>query len=192
MFDPKGSAFHLFEQAPHLLCPIVRNVEDAAANLEWLVGEMQRREENSILRPRIVLLLDELADLLMQGGRNLEDNLTRIVQRGRSAGISVIACTQKPTSSAVGSLVKANFPVRLVGKVTSAVEAHVASGVAGSGAEKLAGRGDFILIAGGERIRLQIAHLPNSDDGEFRTRVSSWPVTAPSLRFQIGNLARVN
>ncbi len=169
--DPKGNAFGFFQHTPHLLFPIVKNVDDAGASLEWLVQEMQRREENGIMRPCLVLLLDELADLLMQGGQELEGNLTRLVQRGRSAGISVIACTQKPTSSAVGSLVKANFPVRLVGKVTSAVEAHVASGVAGTDAEKLAGRGDFILVAAGEKIRLQIAHLPPRDYAEFDARM---------------------
>ncbi len=168
--DPKGSAFKLFEHLPHLLCPVIKNIEDALAHLEWLVTEMERREENRVSRPRIILLLDELADLLMQGGREVENQLTRLVQRGRSAGISVIACTQKPTSAAVGSLVKANFPVRLVGKVTSAMEAHVATGLSGTGAEKLSGRGDFILIAGGEKLRLQIAHLPATDYAEFRAR----------------------
>ncbi len=176
--DPKGTSFKLLEHLPHLLCPIIKNIEDAIANLEWLVDEMQRREANEIARPRIVLAIDELADLLMQGGREVENNLTRLVQRGRSAGISVIACTQKPTSSAVGSLVKANFPVRLVGKVTSASEALVASGVAGSGAEKLAGRGDFILISGGNKFRLQVAHLPSEDYGAFRANVLRLPALA--------------
>lgn len=170
VIDPKGSGFNFFQRAPHLLCPIVKNVEDAGASLEWLVQEMQRREENGITRPCLVLVLDELADLLMQGGQESEGNLTRLVQRGRSAGISVLACTQKPTSSAVGSLVKANFPVRLVGKVTSAVEALVASGIAGTDAEKLAGRGDFVLVAAGEKIRLQIAHLPAADYAAFDAR----------------------
>lgn len=169
--DPKASEFRMFEHAPHLLCPIVKNVEDAIANLEWLVEEMTRRQEQMITRPRIVLLIDELADLLMQGGAQVEDHLTRLVQRGRSAGISVIACTQKPAASVLGSLVTANFPVRLVGKVTSATEALVASGVAQSGADKLGGRGDFLLIANGERIRVQIAHLPASDYDAFRARV---------------------
>lgn len=190
--DPKGSAFAPFEHSPHMLCPIIRNVEDAAANLEWLVDEMQRREESETKQPRLVLLLDELADLLIQGGKSLEENLTRIVQRGRSAGISVIACTQKPTSSAVGSLVKANFPVRLVGKVTSAVEAHVASGVAGSGAEKLSGRGDFVLIAGGEKVRMQVAHLPHSDYAAFHERLRGRPAQERSMRAQLGNMLRVH
>lgn len=190
--DPKGKAFGLFEHSPHLLCPIIRNVQDAGANLEWLVGEMQRREQMGIRQPRIVLLLDELADLLIQGGRPLEEDLTRIVQRGRSAGISVIACTQKPTSSAVGSLVKANFPVRLVGKVTSAVEAHVASGVAGSGAEKLAGRGDFVLIAGGEKVRMQVAHLPQSDYATFHEHLNARPAQDHSIRSHFTSMLHVH
>ncbi len=169
--DPKGNAFKVFEQLPHLLCPIIKNVEDAVANLEWLVDEMQRREAAEANRPRIVLVIDELADLLMQGGAEVEQFITRLVQRGRSAGIVVIACTQKPTSDAVGSLVKANFPARLVGKVTSASEAHVATGLAGTGAEKLSGRGDFLLIAGGDRLRVQIALLAPNDAQGFRSLV---------------------
>ncbi|MGB8644739.1 MAG: DNA translocase FtsK [Anaerolineae bacterium] len=171
--DPKGSSFKFCEQLPHLLCPIIKNVEDAAANLEWLVEEMQRREDHQANRPRIVLLLDELADLLMQGGREVEQHLTRLVQRGRSAGIVVIACTQKPTTSAVGSLVKGNFPARLVGKVTSATEALVAAGLPGTGAEKLSGRGDFLLVAGGNQLRLQIAYLSQTDAQEMHNRMAS-------------------
>jgi len=180
--DPKASEFRVFEQSPHLLCPIIKNVEDAIANLEWLVEEMTRRQEQMITRPRIVLLIDELADLLMQGGAEVENYLTRLVQRGRSAGISVIACTQKPTASVLGSLVKANFPVRLVGKVTSANEALVASGVAQSGAEKLAGRGDFLLIANGEKIRVQIARLAPDAYDAFRAQMLG--VSASRVRLQ--------
>jgi DNA segregation ATPase FtsK/SpoIIIE, S-DNA-T family len=187
--DPKGTGYRAFDHSPHLLFPIVNNVDDASANLDWLKEEMQRRESRRVLHPKLVVLIDELADLLMQGGRMLESSLTRVVQRGRSAGISVIACTQKPTSTAVGSLVKANFPVRLVGKVTSAVEAHVATGVAGSGAEQLVGRGDFILIAGGDRIRLQVARLPNGDIAELRSRVTGRPILPASIRHLSGMLA---
>jgi S-DNA-T family DNA segregation ATPase FtsK/SpoIIIE len=172
IIDPKGSEFQLFEHLPHLLCPIIRNVEDAVANLEWLVEEMTRRQEQASVRPRILLLIDEMADLIMQGGDEVESYLTRLVQRGRSAGISVIACTQKPTAAVLGSLVKANFPVRLVGKVTSANEALVAAGLAQSGAEKLAGRGDFLLVANGEKHRVQVAHLAASDYDAFRSRIA--------------------
>lgn len=175
--DPKASEFRQFEHLPHLLCPIIKNVDDAVANLEWLVEEMTRRQEQMIVRPRIVLVIDELADLMLQGGGEVEEYLTRLVQRGRSAGISVIGCTQKPTASILGGLVKANFPVRLVGKVTSANEALIASGIAQSGAEKLMGRGDFLLIANGEKIRLQMAHLSPNDYDRFRQHILGTPTT---------------
>lgn len=178
IIDPKASDFRAFQVAPHLLCPIVENVNDARERLEWLVEEMERRQasnspsrsERGIKRPLVVALIDELADLLIQGGSAMEDLLARLVQRGRSAGICVVGCTQKPTAGVLGTLVKANFPVRLVGKVTSAHEALVAAGVAKSGAENLAGRGDFLLIANGETMRVQIAHLPTSDDDAFRLK----------------------
>lgn len=168
--DPKASDFHAFETASHLLCPIVENVKDARERLQWLAEEMERRQSERVSRPRVVLLIDELADLLMQGGSDLENLLARLIQRGRSAGICVVGCTQKPTAGVLGTLVKANFPVRLVGKVTSAHEALVAAGVSKSGAETLAGRGDFLLIANGEKMRVQIAHLPTSDDDAFRLK----------------------
>jgi S-DNA-T family DNA segregation ATPase FtsK/SpoIIIE len=170
LVDPKGSDYRVFQSAPHLLCPIVSEVEDARDRLEWLADEMERRQKHNVSRPHLVLLIDELADLLMQGGGAMEEQLTRLVQRGRSAGISVVACTQKPTVGVLGTLVTGNFPVRLVGKVTGAHEALVAAGVAKSGAEQLTGRGDFILIANGEKLRVQIAHLPIADDPAFQSK----------------------
>ncbi len=173
LVDPKGNAFRAFEGLPHLLCPIIKTVHDSITWLRWLEAEMERRQSEDITRPRIVLVLDELADLLMQGGPEVQVHLTRLAQRGRSAGISILACTQKPTSGAIGTLVKANFPVRLVGKVTSAEEARVASGLAGTGAEKLAGRGDFILVAGGERVRFQAAYLAPEEYASFHEAIRS-------------------
>jgi S-DNA-T family DNA segregation ATPase FtsK/SpoIIIE len=171
LIDPKGSDFAGFADVPHLLCPIVQDVKTARERLEWLTDEMARRQATRMNCPRIVVMIDELADLLMQGGSALEAPVTRLVQRGRSAGIAVIACTQKPTARVLGNLVAANFPARLVGKVTSAHEALVASGIAKSGAEKLAGRGDFLLLANGEKTRVQIAHLPRADDDALRQKI---------------------
>lgn len=170
IIDPKASDFRGFGELPHLLCPIVQDAETAQERFDWLVDEMTRRQQARVKRPRIVVMIDELADLLMQGGGALEELLTRLVQRGRSAGISIIGCTQKPTAGVLGNLVTANFPVRLVGKVTSAHEALVAAGVAKSGAEKLAGRGDFLLIANGEKTRVQIAWLPRTEDDALRQK----------------------
>jgi S-DNA-T family DNA segregation ATPase FtsK/SpoIIIE len=89
--------------------------------------------------------------------------LLRLLQRGREAGIHVVACTQKPSAAALNGLILANFPTRLVGKVASATDARVASGIAGTGAEKLAGRGEFLLVALGQAIRFQSAWLAAED-----------------------------
>ena len=163
LFDPKAHGFAAFAALPHLLFPIVSDVDEMAGRLGYLVAEMERRDRDRIERPRIVIVIDELADVLQSCGSAVEGLLTRLVQRGRSAGLSVVACTQKPTASAVGTLMRANFPVRLVGRVTSADDARVAAGIGGTGAEKLAGRGDFLLIAGGQVIRFQAAQTSARD-----------------------------
>ncbi len=163
LFDPKAHGFTPFARMPHLLFPIVSDGDEMVGRLGYLVAEMERRDRDRIERPRIVLVVDELADVLVSCGPEVEGLLTRLVQRGRSAGLSVVACTQKPTASAVGTLMRANFPVRLVGRVTSADDARVAAGIGGTGAEKLAGRGDFLLIAGGQVIRFQAAQASARD-----------------------------
>jgi len=91
--------------------------------------------------------------------------LTRLATRGREAGLHLVLCTQKPTAEAVGSLLRANLPCRLVGRVTSAQEAVVASGIKGTGAERLLGRGDFLLVAGGEVVRFQAGYVTGEEIG---------------------------
>jgi DNA segregation ATPase FtsK/SpoIIIE-like protein len=101
--------------------------------------------------------------------------MTRLVQRGRQAGIHVIACTQKPTAAVVGTLVKANFPARLVGAVVSPEDAKVATGVAGTGAERLSGRGDFLLLVRGEMVRLQAAYASTKDVDQIVNELCTQP-----------------
>lgn len=165
LFDPKLHGLAVFQNVPHLLFPIVADPDHTLVKMRYLVSEMERRSQLLIERPRIVIAIDELTDLLQVCGNELEALLLRLVQRGRSAGISLIACTQKPTARAVGSLVKANFPVRIVGRVASTDDARVAAGIGGTGAEKLAGRGDFLLIACGQIIRFQAAYVRFKDTG---------------------------
>jgi S-DNA-T family DNA segregation ATPase FtsK/SpoIIIE len=107
--------------------------------------------------------VDELADLLQTGGKEVEGLLTRLAQRGREAGIHLVACTQKPTAALIGGSMKANFPVRLVGAVASRDEARYATGLRESGAEKLEGKGDFLLVARGESVRFQAAWFGPED-----------------------------
>jgi DNA segregation ATPase FtsK/SpoIIIE, S-DNA-T family len=163
LIDPKRRGFQPLEKLPHVLNGVQDSVELASTCLRWLVREMERRDKEGISKPALIVAVDELADLIQTGGKEMEDRLTRIAQRGREAGIHLVACTQKPTASLIGGAMKANFPVRLVGAVASSDEARYASGVSGSGAEKLEGKGDFLLVAKGEAVRFQAAWLGPKD-----------------------------
>ena len=206
LIDPKGHAFGLFEGLSHLVRPIVRDVGEMTEALQSLVRLMERRDlslypppcsgEGGPQRrePSIVVVIDELADLLMMGGKPVQQALTRLTQRGRGAGIHIIAATQKPTSAVLGPLVKANFPVRLVGRVTSIEDARTATGWSGTGAERLLGRGDFLAVAEGRVVRFQVAHISPEEirevvvhlaQGETPPRQISlpWPVNRLTSAF---------
>lgn len=163
LIDPKGRAFDQLAGLPHLLKPIVTQPDEACASLAEMVRLMEVRDRNRVSDPHIVIFIDELADLVQSAGPAVLDHLARLVQRGREAGLHVVGATQKPSSAVLGPIIKANFPVRLVGRVTSAEDARVAAGIAGSGAEKLTGRGDFIAVTGPGTIRFQAAYLASSD-----------------------------
>jgi S-DNA-T family DNA segregation ATPase FtsK/SpoIIIE len=150
VIDPKGRGYEALWGLPHLKYPVLREVSEAAYVLSELVGLMIERDREGLREPRVVVAIDEMADLVMAGGAGVSRSIMRLTQRGREAGMHVIGCTQKPTAGAIGSLVKSNFPVRLVGSVVSAEDAKVASGLPGTGAEKLMGRGDFLLVVKGE------------------------------------------
>lgn len=162
LIDPKGRGYARLAGLPHMARPIATAPEEAVSMLEWLVKVMETRDQQKTSTPRLVCFIDELADLMMVAGRDMESLLTRLTQRGRSAGIHIVACTQKPTAAVIGSLVKGNFPVRIVGSVASPEDAKVATGIKQTGAEKLQGRGDFILITKGSKYRFQAA-CANSD-----------------------------
>lgn len=166
LVDPKGYALLPLADLPHVRM-VARTSEETAAALAWLVAEMERRGQGAL--PHIVLALDELAETIMVDA-NAVTMLTRLTQRGREAGIHVIAATQRPAATLIGGMVKANFPVRVVGSVASPEDAKLASGLAGTGAERLLGRGDFVLVAKGQMIRFQAAH---ADDAALAALVDS-------------------
>ncbi len=180
LIDPKGRSFEVLNRVPHLLSPVIHRVEEAVQVLQKLVVQMERRDHERSDRPRVVVAIDELSDLLQTGGVHIEGPLTRLVQRGREAGIHVIAATQKPSSKVMSGLIKSNFPTRLVGKVASADDARTAAGIGGTGAEKLGGRGEFLLIAEGQIIRFQAAWASHEDMqrliGEMRLPVPMLPL----------------
>jgi S-DNA-T family DNA segregation ATPase FtsK/SpoIIIE len=182
LVDPKGRGLMPFEGLPHLLLPVVTRVEDTLRALARVVAEMERRDLEGRSEPRLVVVLDELADLVQVGGREMEGLVTRLTQRGREAGIHVVACTQKPAASVIGSLVKSNFPVRLVGRVASPEDAKVAAGLAGTGAERLLGEGDFLVVAQGQVTRLQAAYVGEAEvrDLVAKKRNGARPVLVPA------------
>lgn len=183
LIDPKGRGLSALSGLPHLLCPPLTEVPQAVARLTWLVEEMERRDAQGINHPRLVVFIDELADLLMVSGKEMEFALTRLSQRGREAGVHVVACTQKPTAAVIGSLTKANFPVRLVGSVTSPEEAKVAAGVSGTGAERLQGRGDFLLVLKGQSTRFCAAYISLAEAQQVASSMQQAAGSTHALRF---------
>lgn len=165
MIDPKARGLSPLADLPHVWRGrgVIAGVDEAVALLDLLVAEMVRRDAAGCNLPRLVVAIDELADLLQSGGKGVAEALTRLTQRGREAGVHVVAATQRPAAALVGGLVKANFPVRLVGSVVSPEDAKVAAGVGGTGAERLLGRGDFLLVAKGQVIRFQAAYSGSTE-----------------------------
>jgi S-DNA-T family DNA segregation ATPase FtsK/SpoIIIE len=167
LIDPKRRAFGPLAGLPHLLRPVLSKPEEVSQTLQILVRLMLARDREGRVPvgadragdPRVVVVIDELADLMMMSDKQTPQLLARLAQRGREAGIHLIVCTQKPVSQVIGSLAKANFPVRLVGQVTSPEEAKVATGYAGTGAERLRGPGDFMAVTGGQVTRFQAAYI---------------------------------
>ena len=182
LIDPKGRGFTMFEKAPHLVRPIITDGK-AAVDLLWdLVKEMERRDHGHRSVPAIVIVIDELADLRMANGKDVEEALARLTQRGREAGIHVVVATQRPAATVVGGLVKANLPVRLVGAVGSPEDAKIATGIAQSGAERLKGRGDFLLVSRGETIRFQAAYVEETETRSIVERLQTPPSARSGIR----------
>lgn len=163
LIDPKRKGLAALESLPHLIAPVLSKPLAIQKMLERLVQEMEKRDAQQISTPHLVVVLDEAADLLLTGGPLLEQQLIRLAQRGRSAGIHLIMGTQNPSAQMFSPLLRANFPVRLVGKVSSATEARIATGLPGSKAELLLGKGDFLAVAAGKITRFQAAYLPAVD-----------------------------
>ncbi len=171
LIDPKRRGFEQLRSLPHVRGEIADTPECAVDLMRQLIAEMERRDRERVNHPAILLAIDELADLLQTGGKAVEAQIMRLAQRGREAGIHLVACTQKPTAALVNSAITANFPIRLVGSVASKDEARYATGISDSGAEKLRGKGDFLLIAKSESIRFQAAWVGEEDIQEIGKRV---------------------
>jgi S-DNA-T family DNA segregation ATPase FtsK/SpoIIIE len=165
MIDPKRVELTVYNGIPHLIAPVVVDVERALPVLQWATREMERRykefsklsarniesyNEKLLARgepvlPFIVILIDELADLMLSAPEDVERSICRLAQMARATGIHLVLATQRPSVDVVTGLIKANFPARIAFSVTSQVDSRVILDT--PGAEQLLGRGDMLFMA---------------------------------------------
>lgn len=191
MVDPKMVELSVYNGVPHLLSPVVTEVDKAAGVLYWAVKEMERRYSlcnkagaRDLIRyneylarrsekplPYIVIIVDEMADLMMAAPEEVEKHICRLAQMARAVGIHLIIATQRPSVDVITGLIKANFPARIAFAVTSQIDSRVILDT--PGAEQLLGRGDMLFMSpeGGKLERLQGTYL--SDD-EINRVVNYW------------------
>lgn len=175
MIDPKQVEMTAYKDLPHLYKPIVTSAADAVITLADACAEMDRRYKTlaasgykqladaSHLFPRLYIVIDELADLMLTSKNAVETSIVRIAQLGRAAGIHLIIATQRPTTNIITGLIKANIPLKIALAVSNTADSMTI--LNHGGAEKLTGRGDAIIKTPDsitER-RLQAAFTPDSD-----------------------------
>ena len=185
MVDPKMLELSMYDDIPHLLVPVVTSPHKAAKALAWAVYEMERRyhlmseakvrnlegynkaadssKDGEIERlPYIVIVIDELADLMMVAGKEVEQAICRIAQKARAAGLHLILATQRPSVDVITGLIKANLPSRLSFQVSSKIDSRTI--LDQMGAEQLLGQGDSLFVSGGrEIIRVHGAYVSDGD-----------------------------
>lgn len=159
LIDPKRVELSPFGRIPHLITPVVTDVKKAANALQWAVAEMERRYEvlekmgsrsldgynmrAETQMPYVVIVIDELADLMMQAGAKVEDSIVRLAQKARAVGIHLVVATQRPSVDVITGMIKANIPSRIAFAVSSQVDSRVI--LDGGGAEFLLGMGDMLF-----------------------------------------------
>lgn len=187
LIDPKVVEFKVFEGIPHLLIPIVTEAKKAAGALNWAVNEMMRRYNmfaevgandlksyNELAEsdgdiptmPQIVVFIDELADMMLVAGKEVEDSICRLAQMGRAAGMHLVVATQRPTTDVITGLIKANIPSRIALSVMSQVDSRTIIDMAG--ADKLLGNGDMLYMPIGtsKPVRIQGCFASTKDINE--------------------------
>jgi len=188
MIDPKMVELNVYNGIPHLLAPVVTDPKKAAQALKQVVSEMERRYEifsqngarniegyNALIDkmnaeekvhqrlPYIVVIVDELADLMMVASNEVEDAIMRLAQMARAAGIHMVIATQRPSVDIITGVIKANIPSRIAFSVSSGTDSRTILDT--SGADKLLGRGDMLLLGNGmnKPVRVQGAFLSDEE-----------------------------
>ena len=199
LIDPKKVEFAMYKDIPHLYAPIVSDPKKAAGALASAVVEMERRFEliedagvrniegyNQAIEgdptkekmPLIVIIIDELADLMMTAGKDVESCIARLAQKARAAGIHIIIGTQRPSVDVITGLIKANIPSRIACTVASQIDSRTILDMAG--AEKLIGRGDMLFapVGSSKPMRVQGAFVSDSEVESIVNFVKSHNSTA--------------
>ena len=179
LIDPKMVELNVYNGVPHLLIPVVTNPHKASQALEKIVAEMERRYDlfqhsstrniegyNQFIRrqneeldekqselPYIVVIVDELADLMMVAGKEVENAIQRITQMARAA-IHLIVATQRPSVDVITGIIKNNIPSRIAFAVSSQTDSRTIIG--SGGAEKLLGKGDMLYVGNGESTQTRV------------------------------------
>jgi len=180
LIDPKVVELNIYNGIPHLLVPVVTDVNKAAQALNWAVQEMSNRydlfakrnvrdidsynnKEKEDKLPKILIVIDELADLMAASPKEVEDSITRLAQLARAAGIHLVIATQRPSVDVITGTIKANIPTRIAFSVSSYVDSRTILDT--SGAEKLLGKGDMLYSPVGysKFIRVQGSFVGDED-----------------------------
>ncbi|HEV1998446.1 MAG TPA: DNA translocase FtsK, partial [Candidatus Dormibacteraeota bacterium] len=206
LIDPKRVEMSMYKELPHLLVPVVTESDHAVAALRWAVTEMENRYKlfaSHAVRniagfnakapevglepvPYIVVIIDELADLMMVSGNEVEELICRIAQLARAVGIHLVVATQRPSADIITGLIKANIPSRIAFAVSSGIDSRVV--LDEMGAEKLLGRGDmlYLPVDAGKPTRIQGVMV---SDSELEGVVEFWKAQgAPAYQEEIFNL----
>tara|TARA_B100000902_G_scaffold182752_1_gene175497 strand:+ start:263 stop:2386 length:2124 start_codon:yes stop_codon:yes gene_type:complete len=179
LIDPKMLELSTYEGIPHLLCPVITEAKKAASVLGWVVKEMESRYrlmtkegvrnidgynlKHKLPMPYIVVVVDEMSDLMLVAGKEIENYIQKLSQMARAAGIHIIMATQRPSVDVITGTIKANFPTRISFQVTSKIDSRTILGE--QGAEQLLGKGDMLYMSSANRmIRI---HAPFVSDTEI-------------------------
>ena len=166
LIDPKMLELSTYEGIPHLLCPVITEAKKAASVLGWVVKEMESRyrlmtrenvrnidgynSKHKISMPYIVVIVDEMSDLMLVAGKEIENYIQKLSQMARAAGIHIIMATQRPSVDVITGTIKANFPTRISFQVTSKIDSRTILGE--QGAEQLLGKGDMLFMSSANRM----------------------------------------
>jgi S-DNA-T family DNA segregation ATPase FtsK/SpoIIIE len=179
LIDPKRVELSQFARVPHLITPVVTDIKKAANALAWAVAEMERRYEvlekigvksvegyndkAETQMPYVVVVIDELADLMMQAGAKVEDAIIRLAQKARAVGIHLVVATQRPSVDVITGMIKANVPSRIAFAVSSQVDSRVI--LDAPGAEALLGMGDMLYkpVSAARPSRVQGAFISEAE-----------------------------